>query len=126
MPASQVQNLSNRTHELSFTSLVPRVVNKPKLMGECVLCTVIKRKHPGMFKRGVTVLHNTCPHVTYSVHDTLYTMHWKVLDHPPHTPDPSPCDFDVSGTHRKVLKGCRFELDIDIKAMVQCSGSSSS
>jgi hypothetical protein len=38
------------------------------------------------------VLHNNAqPHVARSVQDILSAMYWKVLNHPPYSPDLSPC-----------------------------------
>jgi hypothetical protein len=48
-------------------------------------------------------------------------MHWKVLDHLPYSPDLSSCDFHVSGSLKKVPKGCTLMSDKDVKmAMVEC------
>jgi hypothetical protein len=45
-------------------------------------------------------------------------MQWKVLDHPPHSLDLSPCEFHVFNPLKKALKSRRFWSDEDNKAMV--------
>jgi hypothetical protein len=48
----------------------------------------IKRKRPGMLTTGVIVLHdNARPHVVCTDQDTLRSMRWKVMDHPPYILD---------------------------------------
>jgi hypothetical protein len=57
------------------------------------------RECPGMLMKGVTVLHsNAHPHVACTIQDTPCSMHWTVLDHPPYSPDLSPCHF-----HMKII-----------------------
>jgi histone-lysine N-methyltransferase SETMAR len=80
---------------------------------------IIKRKRPGMLRRDVIVLHdNTRLLVACTVWNTMCSMLWKVSDHSPYSLDLSPCDFHVFGPLKKVLKGHKFGLEEDIKAVV--------
>ena len=64
----------------------------------------IKNKHPG--KLGLVV------------QDLVCCMKWEVLQHPPYSPDLSPCDYHVFGTLKKSLKGRRFKLDAEVEFAV--------
>lgn len=57
------------------------------------LITLIKRKHPGMLMRGANMLRNVCSLVITTVHDTLRSRHWKVMDHSPQSLNLPPRDF---------------------------------
>jgi hypothetical protein len=77
--------------------------------------TIIKRKRFGLLTRSVIVLHdNARPHVK----DMLPSIRWKVLDHPPYSPDLSPCDYQVLFSVKKVLNSRIFWLDKELKAAV--------
>lgn len=47
----------------------------------------------------------------HTVQDMLHSMCWKVLRHPPNSPDLSVCIFHVFSTLKIALKGCRFGSD---------------
>lgn len=38
-------------------------------------------------------------------------MHWIPLEHPPYSPDLSPCDFYLFGPLKEALRGQRFNND---------------
>ncbi|GFW23868.1 histone-lysine N-methyltransferase SETMAR [Trichonephila clavipes] len=44
---------------------------------------------------------------------------WETLDHPPYSPDMSPCDFHVFDPLKKHLKGKRFNSDDVLKDTVK-------
>jgi hypothetical protein len=50
--------------------------------------------------------------------DMLQPVCWKVLEHLPYSLGKSLCDFHVPGLFKKVLKGCRFKSNKDVKDMV--------
>jgi hypothetical protein len=60
-----------------------------------------------------------------TVKDIMYSMHWKVMDHPPYSPDLPLCDFHVFSPLKKVLKDHRFGLDEDVKTLVMQFSTSS-
>jgi hypothetical protein len=49
---------------------------------------------------------------------THHYMRWREVDHPPHSPALSLCDFRASGFFKKALKGRRFGPDEEVKAAV--------
>ncbi|XP_015913054.2 histone-lysine N-methyltransferase SETMAR-like [Parasteatoda tepidariorum] len=80
----------------------------------------IKNKRPGLLKEGVVLLHdNVRPHVSRVTHMELAKFKWETLDHPPYSPDMSPCDFHVFGLLKKHLKGKRFNSDVVLKDAVK-------
>ncbi|GBO14025.1 hypothetical protein AVEN_240043-1 [Araneus ventricosus] len=44
---------------------------------------------------------------------------WEVLEHPPYSPDLSPCDFHIFGALKKALQGTRFHSEDAVKEAVQ-------
>jgi hypothetical protein len=69
--------------------------------------------------QGVIILHNnTHPHVAYTVCYMLHFRHWKVLDNRPYNSVPSLRAVHVFRPTKKVVKGCRFRSDQDMKATV--------
>jgi histone-lysine N-methyltransferase SETMAR len=79
----------------------------------------IKNKRPGMLTRGVTLLHdNARPHTAVATTSHLQHFKWEILQHPPYSPDLSPCDYHVFGPFKKALKGHRFLSDDDLKQSV--------
>ena len=69
-----------------------------------------------MLTEGVVLLHdNAHPHVSRVTHMELAKFKWEPLDHPPYSPDMSPCDFHVFGPLKKHLKGKCFISDGALK-----------
>jgi histone-lysine N-methyltransferase SETMAR len=80
----------------------------------------IKNKWSGKLSRGVLMLHdNVCPHAAHATRDTLCRSGWGVLDHPPYSPDLSPCDYHVFGPLKKTLKGRWFNSDEAVREAVE-------
>lgn len=76
------------------------------------LRVAIKNKRPGRLTNGVILLHdNARPHVAGVVKTQLAKFKWETLQHPPYSPDLSPCDFHIFGKLKKHLKGTRFVSD---------------
>ncbi|GFS66023.1 histone-lysine N-methyltransferase SETMAR [Trichonephila clavipes] len=87
----------------------------------------IKNKRLGLFTEGVVLLHdNARPHVSRVTQMELDKFKWETLDHPPYSPDMSPCDFHVFGPLKKHLKGKRFNSDDVLKDTVKDRVSSQS
>jgi histone-lysine N-methyltransferase SETMAR len=62
------------------------------------------KERPGKLSRGVLMLHdNAHPHAAHATRDTLRRFGWGVLDHPPYSPDLSPCEYHVFGPLKKTL-----------------------
>jgi histone-lysine N-methyltransferase SETMAR len=80
----------------------------------------IKNKRPGKLSRRVLMLHdNARPHAVHATRDTLRRFGWGVLDHPPYSPDLSPCDYHVFGPLKKTLKGRWFNSDEAVHEAVE-------
>ncbi|GBN42211.1 Mariner Mos1 transposase [Araneus ventricosus] len=79
----------------------------------------MKSKHPSKISRGVILLHdNARPHTAKAAKELLQKFKWKVLSHPPYSPDLSPCDFHMFGELQKALRGQQFQKDDEIKEHV--------
>lgn len=80
----------------------------------------IKSKRPGLLTEGVILLHdNARPHVSRVTSSELAKFKWEQLEHPPYSPDLSPCDFHLFGPLKKHLKGKRFNSDDELKDTVE-------
>ncbi|XP_037564471.1 histone-lysine N-methyltransferase SETMAR-like [Dermacentor silvarum] len=80
----------------------------------------IKNKRPGLLTEGVVLLHdNVRPQVSRVTHAELAKFKWKQLEHPPYSPDMSPCNFCVVGPLKKHLKGMCFNSDDELKDAVK-------
>ncbi|GBM92751.1 Mariner Mos1 transposase [Araneus ventricosus] len=79
----------------------------------------MKPKHPSKISRGVILLHdNARPHTAKAAKELLQKFKWKVLSHPPYSPDLSPCDFHMFGEIQKAVRGQQFQKDDEIKEHV--------
>jgi histone-lysine N-methyltransferase SETMAR len=67
----------------------------------------IKSKRPGMLSNGII-------HTANSVRNTLQRFVWEVLQHPPYSPDLSPCDCHIFGDLKRDIRGHRFASDEDV------------
>ena len=66
-----------------------------------------RRLHTGVC--GIELLHNNAPaHKSTTVQEYLKESGLDVLDHPPYSPDLSPCDFWLFPTLKEMLAGHRF------------------
>ena len=80
----------------------------------------IKSKRPGLLTEGVILLHdNARPHVSTVTRSVLDKFKWEQLEHPPYSPDMSPCDFHLFSPLKKFLKGKRFNSDDELKDTVE-------
>ena len=86
----------------------------------CSLCMSIKSKRPGLLTEGMILLHdNARPHVSRVTQSVLAKFKWEQFEHPPYSPDMSPCDFHLFGPLKKHLKGKRFHSDDELKDTVE-------
>ena len=58
---------------------------------------------------------NAHPHTASMVRDKLQRLGWKTREHPPYSPDLSPCDFHIFGDLKKDIRGSRFHSDEEVK-----------
>jgi len=61
------------------------------------LSPAMRRKRPRLFQNNLPiVLHdNARCHVANNITFLLRRWQWEILEHPPYSPDMSPCDFDL-------------------------------
>jgi len=57
------------------------------------------------------LLHNARPHSAALTQEKLARMYWTALEHPPYSPDLSPCDYHMFGPLKEALGGQRFDND---------------
>lgn len=84
----------------------------------------IRKSRPGMLERGVIILHdNTRPHVAEPIRQLFEDYGWEILDHPPYSPDMSPCDYDLFPKLKEGLRGYRFrgleELTMEVTRQIR-------
>lgn len=79
-----------------------------------------RRKRRDCPVREVLLLHdNARPHTAAATQQKLVEMNWKTLDHPPYSPDLSPCDFHMFGPLKEALGGKRFETNDQVETFVR-------
>ena len=82
-------------------------------------CT-IKSKFPGMLSDKIILLHdNASPHTANLMRDKHQNFGWETLQHPPYSPDLSPCDFHSFGDLKKDIHGCQFHSDEEVQEWVR-------
>jgi histone-lysine N-methyltransferase SETMAR len=62
---------------------------------------------------------NARPHTAALTQLKLEQLGWKILQHPPYSPDISSCDFHAFGPFKEALGGQRFNDDAGVEAYVR-------
>ena len=79
----------------------------------------IKNKRRGLQSRGVILLQdNARPHTAAITLAKIEDLGWKLLTHPPYSPDLAPSDFHLFGPLKESMKGIHFQTDEEVKAAV--------
>ena len=79
----------------------------------------IKNKRRGLQSRGVILLQdNARPHTAARTLAKIEDLGWKLLTHPPYSPDLAPSDFHLFGPLKESMKGIHFQTDEEVKAAV--------
>ena len=79
-----------------------------------------KSKHYGMLLDRIILLHDNAPPYTANlVRDKLQKFGWETLQHPPYSPDLSPCALHIFGNLKKDICGRRFHLDEEVREWVR-------
>jgi histone-lysine N-methyltransferase SETMAR len=75
----------------------------------------IRRKRPGLLRRGVVLLHdNARPHTANRTREFLQRYNWEILDHPPYSPDLAPRRrFATDGEVQQAVMSWLQALDTD-------------
>ncbi|BFZ13360.1 hypothetical protein BsWGS_16399 [Bradybaena similaris] len=85
-----------------------------------VLRDAIRRKRPGLLTRGVLLLHdNARPHTARLTQEKIKNLGWKILEHPPYSPDLAPSDFHLFGPLKTHLGGKHFATDAEVECEVK-------
>ena len=58
--------------------------------------------------QNLIILHDTERSDTAAVMDLLRRWQWQILEHPPYSPDMSPCDYDLFAKVKEPLRGTRY------------------
>lgn len=62
---------------------------------------------------------NARPHTARLTMETLNELGWETLEHPPYSPDLSPCDYYLFGPLKEALGGLRFETNAEVESFVR-------
>jgi len=77
-------------------------------------------KRRGFPIRDVLLLHdNARPHSAALTKEKLAQMYWTALEHPPYSPDLSPCDYHMFGHLKEALGGQHFNDDKQVENFVR-------
>ena len=79
----------------------------------------IRNKRPELLDNAIILHDNATSHTADIVKTRLQRWRWEVLDHPPYSPDLSPCDFDLIPKLKAPLRGRRFHTREDIANAVR-------
>ena len=78
----------------------------------------VRRKRAQL--QNAIILHdNATPHKAICSRNLLRRWRWEVLEHPPHTPNLSPCDYDLILKLKAPLRGHRFRTRDDVVIAVR-------
>ena len=61
---------------------------------------------------------NAPPHTRGKTRETIDSMGWTTLPHPPYSPDLAPSDYHLFGPMKLHMKGMRHENDDNLKTTV--------
>ncbi|RVE50709.1 hypothetical protein evm_004619 [Chilo suppressalis] len=79
----------------------------------------IKEKRRGKLSKGVLLLHDNAP--VYTCHVAMAAIHqsgFEELNHPPYSPDLTPCDYYLFPKMKKELRGKKIDNDEEVKSAI--------
>ena len=80
----------------------------------------LKRVRPTKSMEDVLLLHdNARPHTSHHTSQEIEKIGWKVLPHPPYSPDLAPSDFHLFGPLKDAHRGIHFEDEEAVKISVR-------
>ena len=69
----------------------------------------LRRKWRHLVVQNPIILHDSArSHTAAAVTDLLRRWQWEILEHPPYSPDMSPCDYDLFARVKVLLRGTRY------------------
>lgn len=84
------------------------------------LAQAIKFKRPALQKKSVLFLQdNAPPHKSAVAMAKLYELGFSLMNHPPYSPDLSPCDFFLFPQLKNFLAGKKFSADNEVIAATE-------
>ena len=96
-------------------------INSPQYSGMHTdrLKPAIRSKRRGLLLKSVVLLHdNARPHTAAHTAETLRKLKFKVMAHPPYSPDLALSDYHLFGPLKEALRARRFTLDQELKEAV--------
>ena len=77
----------------------------------------IKEKRPELANRKGVIFHqdNARPHTSLVTHKKLLELGWKVMPHPPYSPDLAPSDYHLFRSLQNHLNGKTFDSNEAVK-----------
>ena len=72
------------------------------------LCPVLRRKWPLVVQNSIILRDNAESHTAAAVMDLLCCWQWEILEHPPYSPDMSPCNHNLFTEVKESLRGTRY------------------
>ena len=80
----------------------------------------IKKKRHGKFRRGVWLLQDNAPaHISHVAIAAATDCGFRILPHPPYSPDLAPSDFYLFPQLKSELRGKHFQRDEDVITAVE-------
>lgn len=80
----------------------------------------LNTKRCGLRKNGILLLHDNAPaHASVKATTSAKELGFKILPHPPYSPDLAPSDFHLFGPLKNSLRGIHFGDDESVKAAVE-------
>ncbi|GBN17189.1 hypothetical protein AVEN_222385-1 [Araneus ventricosus] len=87
------------------------IVNAKRYYTLLRLKQTIKKKRRGRISNGIVLLQdNARPPVAKKTLKLLETFRWEILQHPPYSPDFSPCDSHIFGLLKKISERSEVHL----------------
>ena len=84
------------------------------------LRSTLAKKRRGKLQKGILLLHDNAPaHRSMMAVHTSMQCGFKILPHPPYSPDLAPSDFFLFPSLKKHLKGQRFHSNEDVISAVE-------
>ena len=84
----------------------------------CEIGGINQKEKPELANRKLIVFHhdNARPHTSLSTRTKLLELGWKVMSHPPYSPDLAPSDYHLFRSLQNFLNGKNFSNNDDLKS----------
>ena len=80
----------------------------------------LKDRRPGKLSKGIEILHdNARPHTASLTLALLEKFKWKIVPHPPYSPDLAPSDYHLFPKLKSELAGEHFETENEVRTAVE-------